>query len=274
MKKLICLMSVLILLVSLAACGAAQTAATDPTPATDPTQPVTEPQVEKVKLYLPLSEVSAEGTFTWEYETVDPTGSGTIMCRENWAYGEDIPVSTARHTASPYKMRVEQLNQENQVERTYITEYDETGKIIRVTDRIPLENGDYSDVITEYTYNKEGIPSGEVCYEQQQENGVLSEKEKVLEIAYTVEKTDEGWMDTKEAEELVEYYNDKGWLVKWTQGSGEEQLTVTNTHNEAGAVVETTSQAGDTEPSVATREYSAVSVPVEVAEQYPMFSRG
>ena len=274
MKKLICLVGALILLLSLAGCGAGETAATDPTEATEPTQPVTEPQEEKIKLYLPVSSTDGESTTTWEYEVVEPTNSSSIMCREYLAIGNDVPVSVARRNASPYKLRVEQLTEDNQVSMFFITEYDEAGLAIRYTVRNPLADGDYSEVITEYTYNEAGIPTGEVCYEQQQEKGVLSEKVQISETAYTVEQTNEGWTVTNEEEALVKFYNDKGWLVKQTQEVFGKVMTTTYTHNEVGAVTEYTLQAGDAEPVVTVFEYAGVPVTEDVAKQFPMFCRG
>ena len=176
MKKLICILGVVALLAALAGCGAEEKVAEDTTPATEATQPVTEPQEEKLKLYLPVSSTDGESTTTWEYEVVEPTNSSSIMCREYMAVGNEVPVSVARRNASPYKLRVEQLTEDNQVTRFNITEYDEAGHAIRFTDRTPLADGDFSDVITEYTYNEAGIPTGEVCYEQKQQKGELSEK--------------------------------------------------------------------------------------------------
>lgn len=274
MKKLICIMGIVALLAAMAGCGTGETAATDPTAATAPTQPVTEPQEEKIKLYLPVSSTDGACTTTWEYEVVEPTNSSSIMCREYMAMGNEIPVSVARRNASPYKLRVEQLTEDNQVNRLYITEYDKAGYAIRFTDRTPLADGDYSDVITEYTYNEAGIPTGEVRYEQQQEKGVLSEKVKISETAYTVEQTNEGWTVTKETEDLVKFYNDKGWLVKQTQEVFGKVTTTTYTHNEVGAVTEYTLQTGDEEPVVTVVEYAGVPVTEDVAEQFPMFCRG
>lgn len=273
MKKLICILGVVALLAAMAGCGAEEKVAEDTTPATEATQPVTEPQEEKIKLYLPVSSTDGESTMTWEYEVVEPTNSSSIMCREYLAIGNDVPVSVARRTAGPYKLRVENLSEDDQVVLVTTTEYDENGLVLRVTVRTPLADGDYSDVITEYTYNEAGIPTGEVCYEQQQEKGALSELEKTSETAYTVEQTTEGWTVTK-GENVVEYYNEKGWLVKHTQEVFGEVMTASYTHNEFGAIAEYTLQTGDEEPVTTVFEYAGVPVTEDVAVQFPMYTRG
>jgi hypothetical protein len=105
-------------------------------------------------------------------------------------------------------------------------------------------------------------------------NKALREKVKISETAYTVEQTNEGWTVTKETEDLVKFYNDKGWLVKQTQEVFGKVTTTTYTHNEVGAVTEYTLQTGDEEPVVTVVEYAGVPVTEDVAEQFPMFCRG